>query len=397
VPKPTLVSAVLACAAVLSHLSIVRAQDQFGGQSRADAASRAIVLAVQQGISGLPPTSGQSFVYEFNPASSDIPVRSQRLAPISLRAPETVGEGSFSFRAAVSYFALSASLGPIDYQVDVPNNSSRFAKFGTKVDAKVGVFGLTLNYGITRRVEATFNLPMVLVDVQGSEIFSHDPSLGPKTVGFGFSPHDLNEKLANGTLVLRTVSFSQLGLTFNDGTHVGVGRMSLGTKARVYFEDPFRLAAACDFYFPSPSEAEFAGSDSPSILPRVIGSARLANWMRLHVDAGYDYDFDVSQLRRFVWDFGVSFPLTVATFDLGVGGSKYDTPIDWTPQRVRSSNILVTALGNNQTGTNYVDFLAGAKVRLSDTVILGGAVNVPVTNEGLQPIVGGTVALEIHL
>ena len=41
--------------------------NQFGGQDRADAAARMIVLAVQQGISALPPASGQGVTYEFDP------------------------------------------------------------------------------------------------------------------------------------------------------------------------------------------------------------------------------------------------------------------------------------------------------------------------------------------
>jgi hypothetical protein len=393
---------VAACVASLSQPHTARAQgDQFGGQARANAASRAIVLAVQQGISALPPTAGQSLIYEFN-RKLDVPVRTERLGPTSLRAPETVGEGNFSLRAAASYFDLPATLGPIDYRLgfDDPTVSpTEFAKFGTKVDAKVGVFDLTMNYGITKNVEANLNLPIVVVDAHAWEIYSADPTDG--AIGFRETIPELNQAIAKHAVVLQTRSYSRLGFNFNDGTHVGVGRISLGTKALVYSRDPFGLAAACDFYVPSPNQNEFAGSDSPSILPRLIGAARLTDWMRLHLDAGYDYDFDVSQLRRFVWDAGVSFPLAVGTFDLGVGGSKYDAPIAWTPSQTRASvfpgdpsDISVTAVGDNQTGTNYVDFLAGAKVRLSDAVMLSGAVNVPVTDAGLQPIVGGTIALE---
>ena len=126
------------------------------GQARADAASRAIVLAIQQGISALPPTSGQSLVYEYNPRT-DVFDRSEKLGPFSIRAPETVGQGNLSLRAAASYFALPVTLGPIDYRLefDDPEVSQPvFAKFGTKIDANVGVFDFTLNYGITRDIEA---------------------------------------------------------------------------------------------------------------------------------------------------------------------------------------------------------------------------------------------------
>ena len=404
--KSVALKCVVSCALLAGCISLIRpdpgwAQNQFGGQTRANAASRAIVLAVQQGISALPPTSGQSFIYEFDPTLG-APVRSERLGPISLRTPATIGSGKLTLRAATSYFALPASLGPIDYRLNAPNNPPQFTKFGTEIDAKVSVLDLTVNYGITPRVEANLNLPIVVVDAQASQIFSGAPSQ-PTALGFRPSRSGLNQAIAQHALVLRTIPFSNLGFGFNEGTHAGIGRISLGTKALVYVQEPFRLAMACDFYFPSPNEQEFAGSDSASLLPRLIGTARLADWIRLHVDAGYDYDFDVSQLRRFVWDVGVSLPLRIATFDLGLGGSSYSTPITWSPTRATASianggppTITVTALGDNQTGTNYVDFLAGAKVRVSDRVVLSGAVNVPVVDASLQPIVAGTIALEVY-
>src|SRR5262245_1156434 len=405
--KSVALKCVVRCDLLAGCMSLIQpdpgwAQNQFGGQTRANAASRAIVLAVQQGISALPPTSGQSFIYEFDP-NLGVPVRSERLGPISLRTPETIGSGKFTLRAATSYFALPASLGPIDYRLNGPFTPRVvYTKFGTEIDSKVGVLDLTVNYGITQRVEANLNLPIVVVDAQASQIFSGNPS-NITALGFGTSIPKLNQRIEHHKVVLRTLSFSSLGFGFNHGTHGGIGRISLGTKALVYSEGPFQLATACDFYVPSPNEKQFAGSDSASILPRLIGTAKVTDWLRLRLDSGYDYDFGVSELRRFVWDAGISLPMRIATFDLGMGGSLYSTPIEWTPTHAKASfgpgepqNIALTAIGDNQTGTNSVDFLAGAKVRVSDRVVLSGAVNVPVVETGLQPIVAGTVAVEVY-
>src|SRR5262245_13086342 len=74
-------------------------------QAQADAAAHALVLAIQQGISSLPPTSGQSFVYEFDPSVGAF-VRSDRVGPIVLRAAETIRPGRLTLRVATSYFAL---------------------------------------------------------------------------------------------------------------------------------------------------------------------------------------------------------------------------------------------------------------------------------------------------
>jgi hypothetical protein len=310
-----------------------------------------------------------------------VPLRTQLLGPVSLRDPETLAEGKLTLRVAESYFAISTLLGPVAYRL---SSSREFTAFGSDLQAKTGVLDLTLNYGITARVEANLNLPVVAVGAQASEVY---PSVGGSAL-FGPSPGSLS------AAPLKTVPYSQIaGVSFNDGAHAGVGRISLGTKALLYVEDPFRLAASCDFYLPSPNREQFAGSDTASILPRVIGSARLTDWMRLLVDTGYDYDFGSSQLRRFGWDVGVSFPLRAATFDLGMGGSEYATPIQWTPTRIPVHPGELTAVGDNQTGRNYVDFLTGVKFRLTDRLVMSGAVNIPVARPGVQPIAGGTVAL----
>src|SRR5262249_5975554 len=249
--------------------------------------SRALVLGVQQGISALPPTSAQSFVYEFDP-SVGVPVRTDLAGPISLRAAETLAPGHLTLRVAASYFALSTSLDPIVYSLKRPDSQERtFTKFGTDLRAHTGVLDLTLSYGLTRRVEANLNLPIVVVGAQASEIYAGKGT----NIGFGRTPGGLNAELENGVLSLLTRPYSQIrGVTFHDGVHAGVGRISLGTKALLYVDSRFRLATSCDIYLPSPNEEQFSGSDSASILPRVIGSARLTDRMRLHADAGYDYD-----------------------------------------------------------------------------------------------------------
>ena len=75
------------CAAVLAMAAPARG-DQLASTfypSLSEAARLMIVLGVQQGISSLPPTSGQSFTYEYNP-QSDTYERGRQLGPISLRS-----------------------------------------------------------------------------------------------------------------------------------------------------------------------------------------------------------------------------------------------------------------------------------------------------------------------
>jgi hypothetical protein len=370
---------------------------QFGTPARSVAASQALILAVQQGISSLPPTSGLSFIYEFDP-SLGVPVRSEQPGPISLRAPETVKDGAIAIRAATSYFAISTLLEPLVYRththtpsvmppltVPVPvGHVPKLLELGLDIGANVAITNLTLQYGVLPNTEVSLNLPLVRVTTHVDELYAFGDELSS----------------------LQHATLNRAGLTpplFNPGAHVGVGRITLGTKARIYSDPWFRLALACDGELPSPNEHEFAGSKSGAISPRIIGSLKLADWMTARADTGYEYDFSISELRRFVWNAGVSLSRHMVDVDLGIGGSRYESPIEWTPRQigelfeVSRRNLVhttATTIANNETDTTFVDFLAGVKVRLKDNMALSGAVTVPVLDANVQPIVTGTIAFE---
>jgi len=387
--------------------------NQFGGQDRADAASQMIVLGVQQGISSLPPTSGQSFTYEFDPTIANW-VTSEQLGPTALRSPQTVGANKFSIRAAASYFELAETKQPIVYQV---NNSAGtpfgVAKIGLQADAKVGLMNFGANYGITDRIEVTLNVPVVVVDAQASQIFSTrtnalnlppqeapisgEPVIGGDVAGAAAL---LNQDLQpGGPLSLRTNTFSQLGFNFNEGTHAGVGRISVGGKGVLYADKLWQVAFAPEFFCNSPNQSQFSGSNSPAILPRFIVAGKATEQARLLMDAGYDYDFDHNELRRFVWNGGGSYALTGVTLDAGVGGSTFNEGIKWTPTvapftDAAGNNGTIQALQSNRFGRTFVDFLGGVKVRVANKTILSGSVNVPLNNEGFRAAAVGTLAVE---
>ncbi len=393
--------------ALLALLSItaaasVHAQgnpNQFGAQDRANAASQMIVLGVQQGISSLPPTSGQSFTYTFD-ADLGTYVPSAQLGPTSLRSPQTVGAGKFSFRFATSYFDLSETKGPIPYLVSQPpGNPLAVAALGLHADAKVGLINLSVNYGVTNRFEMMMNVPVVIVDAQASNIYTAAKDRPTDLAGVPPAA-DLNQAIKEGALQIRQQSFNEQGFNFNEGTHAGVGRISLGVKGLLYADKIVEIAPMLEFYLPSPSEAEFAGSNSAAILPRLVTAFKLADRVRLHVDAGYDYDFDNNELRRFVWNFGPSLALAWGTLDAGVGGSKFNQGITWTPATAPYVGYngpgTIQALADNTLGSNYVDALGGIKIRLNDRSVISGAVNVPINNEGFRAAAVGTVAAEFY-
>ena len=391
------------------------AQNQFGGRDRADAVARMIVLGVQQGIGSLPPTSGQSFTFEYDPGSGEYKPN-PRLGPTALRAVETVGQHNVSVRMATSYFELSDSLAAIPYSVsDESGTPLGVAKLGLDTQAKVGLVNIATSYGVTNRLELTLNLPVVVVDARASQVFStRTNALGqpPQTAPLSGVPvvngnvraavQRLNEQLQPGCeLTLRKESFSDLGFRFNDGTHVGVGRISIGAKTVLPIE-LVELAFAPEFFFPSPSENEFAGAGTAAILPRVIVAYSAAEVLKLRMDVGYDLDFETDELRRLVWDAGISVPFERVSFDVGLGGSKFNQGIEWTPSSApfvdtTGHHGTIAALGDNRLGDNFIDFLGGFKFELSKGVLLAGAISVPVNNEGFRAAALGTLAIELYL
>jgi hypothetical protein len=300
-------------------------------------------------------------------------------------------------RAGISYFGLSHSFAPIVYSVrDLAGNLIGYTKFGLNASARVGLLNLAATYGITGAIEASMNVPIVLADVDGSQVFVTTAN-NPAFIVASPTVEGLNAGLNDGALVFRTQQFKTL---FDVGTHVGLGRISLALKEAVASGAWWHFALSQELFVPSPSQSEFAGSDSTAILPRALVAVQAAPWATLHADVGYDYDFEVAELRRFTWNVGPSFAATNATFDLGIGGSVFQEAIRWTPTNAplqgsgEFQSLTLHAEEDNSLGTNYVDFLAGFKVRVAENTVVSGVVDVPLDDSGFRPAAVGTLAIE---
>jgi hypothetical protein len=385
--------------------------DYYGRRQRADGAQQIIVLAVQRGISALPPASAQSFSYKFDP-DLDAVVRDKRMGPIAFRGADTIGARRFSVQVSTSYFEIDESLDPIDYKVDhskrvgVPNSRTRF---GLDVRTRVGLTSIAASYGISRRVELTANVPVVVTDTDLADVYATRRGC-PSCAPVDSPPGDIDRGLADRTYVVARIPFDApyltvsgekhtSGVDVNTGTNVGLGRIGLGAKISLLKMSITELAFSPEFLLPSPNEEEYAGSASAAILPRLVGSIALADWARLHLDLGYEWDFDSSELRRFVWTAGMSFPLgSRFDFDAGFSGSEYQEGIAWTPRHATyGSGALgapMTALEDNELGTTFVDLVLGLKLALTDRIVLGGVVSVPIDSNEARPDVAGTLALE---
>lgn len=406
----------LAALSVTCFPSLTQAQALRLQQSQADAARRMIELGVEQGIASLPPSTGQSFSYEYSP-ERDTYVRTKHLGPTVLRSPDPLRNGAFSLRLAASYFEIDKSFKPIDYQTANPQGVL-FTKFGLDARVRVALLNLAASYGITNRIEARISVPVVFADARAQAkylVSKGDANTQPPSeVDLAFLPdrNRLNQQICPAaptcTLVYRQDSFKHLGLdSFGEGTNVGVGRISAGVKALLYKGQRVEVAVEPDLFFPSPNEAQLAGSNSFAVLPRVVGAFTITEWLRFYTDIGYDYDFDVQELRRFVWNSGASMPVGRWAFDVGVGGSEFQKAIKWTPDaapvidplnpRVTLGRFDKLADEDNALATTFLDFLLGVKMQIAENVVLSAAVVVPVDDAEFRPAALGTLAIEVIL
>jgi hypothetical protein len=268
-------------------------------------------------------------------------------------------------------------------------------------------------YGLTDRIELMVNIPVSIVDAQASQSMLVIPGTFPPATsaiiaalqvppGVSINPF-LDSAVQAGAVDRVNASFTSLQADFNSGSHAGLGRVGVGAKGLLGATDWGELTASAEFFCNSPSQDEFAGSNSPSILPRLLGQIHAHKHLNLHLDIGEEHDFEVDELSRFVWNAGLSVPITNATFDIGVGGSKFDEPIQWTPvtatggdQEIPGATITAADPSSTELGTNYIDFLFGVKVRLFEGMVLSGAVNVPITDDGYRPAAVGTLSLEYY-
>jgi hypothetical protein len=395
-------SAALGLLAVLLWCAPALAQP-LGVQDRANAASQMILLGVSQGINSLPPTSGQSFSYEYDP-QLDTYVASGKLGPAVFRSPRTIGPGKFSVRGAASFFELYKNLGTIPYRITgFPDEPELFTRLGLEVDAKVGLFNLAAGYGVIEGLEIGLNVPITVVDASAQNIAAF---IGDSDVfAAARSIAELDAAILRGDATLRAEPFSSFPNTqFNEGTSVGLGQIGLSTKYALLRYEGFELSPALELLMPSPSEDEFAGPEELSVVPRILTSFQFLSELTGYADLGYNYTVDLQELSGFIWNAGLSAtPDPRFVFDVGVGGTYYAEGIEWTPGAfvqppgaIVDVPLTLQAVGDNTLGQNYVDFLFGLKLQVTESSVLNGAVRVPVNDEGFRPFVAGTLAYEVY-
>jgi len=401
-------------------------------QSQADSAERMIGAMVQRGIDSLPPGSGQLASYHFD-HERDTFVREQVLGPTALRSPQTIARNRWDFRFSTSYFESNQVFEPIDYRLrlsaDSPEASNEsFTRLGLQAQARVTVLNFALSYGFLHHLEGRMNVPVTIVDAAASPIYfvhPHDRDKPASDAGIAYAPSreqlrqqiDLGRATCRGSqesgcvgLVRRRDSFRSRDISFPGGTNVGVGRTSMGVKAMIWSRPQAQAAIESDFLLPSPTADQLSGTDSFAFVPRLVGLLRPLDWLRLHADVGYEAQLGSSRsiyssapLNRLVWNSGVSVPKRWGSFDLGIGGSRYHEAIEWTPDAAdvedsaagrRTGRLEKLGDQGNRIHIRVLDLLLGGKLRLGPSLLLSGAINVPLLNSQFRPAAAGTLAVE---
>lgn len=374
------------------------------------AAKQATLLAVDRGISSLPPSAGQSAVYLYDP-DLDTYTISPLVGPTALRSASTIGEGSVGFRIATSYFEASQLFGPAFYRVTPRGGTNEFANgVNLNATAKVWVTSLGATIGLTPKAQLSMNLPLVNVHANADTIFTTATPDG-RVPGFAQVVGDQSPRTAvkaavargeqglPGPLYWSSQSIPADALPPGDGLNLGRSEVSL--RYRVYPGAEFDVAAELGALLPSPDEEDYAGTGTIAVVPRLIGQWAASDAITVRTDLGYEYDFDTSELRRFIWNAGVSLAFERYSVDLGFGGSEYADGIQWAPRTGTFSQGGITfdasTSSSVETSTTSAAFLFGVKGRLISQLYLFGAATVPVTSDAFEPVAIGTWGLEYYL
>src|SRR5581483_1385587 len=202
-----------------------------------EAVKQSVRVAVQQAISALPPTAGQSFLYEIVP-DEEVEIafgKSPRLGPISFRAPEVLAPNSFDFRVATSYFQLSHDFAPVAYVGTSSQAPDVVAatKLGLNVDATAVVVNVSATYGTPFGLDVSVNAPITIVKATAREVFlavngnETLPGLRhiPIQVNFAHTtPREavdvLDDGLRNGAFFFNDEEVTQLGGQLDQGAQL---------------------------------------------------------------------------------------------------------------------------------------------------------------------------------
>lgn len=382
-------------------------------RGRAAALEQMALVAIEQGFRSVPPAAAQSISFSFD-MENDSFVRNEDLGPFIFRAPETLGKGNIGVRLSVSQFELDETFGPTTHvrrNADDPEAVDFYTKFGSSLQAEVWLFSLSSTIGLSATTDVYVSLPVASVDtdarIQWTARFENtEPELSDQRLVLSRSLGGLERLFdpgdgGNPRARIRSDPYAAFGISVGEG--VGLGRVLLGLKHAFFRSERVSAALIGDFLLGSPDADRLSGPSSPAIAPRIAIEAKPLQATRLHVDLGYEFDFEDARLRRLSWSVGPSFSFGLGRIDIGVGGSKYEEEIQWTPNVVAGENrgggsrLDLVHVGDGGLGDLFWDVTIGAQLSVFDNYVVAASLLLPLNDDGARPDTLGTISVERYL
>jgi hypothetical protein len=325
----------------------------------AQATTATISRALLANLATLPvPSSSSGFVYRLDPELGTVDRASRNFGPFFVERALTGGQGEVSFGLAFQHLRFTSLDGQSLRSGTLVTTANQFVdeaapfdvdRLTLDIDASMATFYGSV--GVGDRVDIGFAVPFLSLSLAGSRVNSY-----------------------------RGQTLTQAAAT---ARAVGLADIVVRTKVTAFREEGTALAGAVDVRLPTGRSEDLLGAGTTSVKISAIGSLE-GRLLSSHANVGFTF----GGLAR---ELSVSGALSAAasgrlTIDGELIGRFIDGPGGIVPVAAAHptlQGVQTIRLLPNGSMLSMVSVVAGFKWNVSDTWVLAGNVNVPLTNDGL--------------
>jgi hypothetical protein len=323
------------------------------------ATTATISRALAANLATLPvPSSPSGFVYRFNSDLGTMERASQNFGPFFVERALTAGRGVTSFGLAFQQFRFTSLDGQSLRDGTLVTTANQFvdeaAPFDVNqltLDIDTSVVTFYGSIGVSDHMEVGFAVPFMALNLSGTRVDTY-----------------------------RGQTFTQAQAEAHAS---GLADIVVRTKIVAFQEEGSGLAGAVDVRLPTGRSQDLLGAGTPSVRFSAIGSLE-GGRLSSHANAG----FTVGGLAR---ELSGAAALAAAaggrlTIDGELLGRIIEAPSGIVPVSATNptlQGVQTIRLLPGGSRLVMVSAVAGFKWNLSDTWVLGGSVNIPLTSDGL--------------